>query len=440
LAGTPYSASDAIFRSFVIPTAAGPIASLRSLRAGYGPMAIPLRPSLVRSIFNFALMLLCLTAAVASVQRHQGIVAAARTAVDGLIFEEVFTAESPDVGDLPAMHPVLADVVDPRSPSPSPPALTAANGAIEPFLYDPQPGETLLDIARRFGVTLASLLWNNDITSEDEVPAGQKLTVLPVRGVVHRVQAGETAATIAERYGIPIEVLATANGLPSSTALWPGQTLVVRGGSVPLQAAAGQANAAVVSGDQADPTPLASAVQDVAGAVAAAMARPPEDLPAPKAGTAAQRQFILEIAAGARESDRVTGVPASVTLAQAILESDWGRSKLAREAKNLFGIKAHGRAGNAGVYDIQTWEVISGADVMVAATFKAYKGWADSIVDHGKWFHQQPRYSRALEVRDDPRAFARAINDAGYATDPAYSAKLITLMDRYDLYQYDVQP
>jgi flagellum-specific peptidoglycan hydrolase FlgJ len=404
-------------------------------------MAIPLRPSLVRSTFNFALMLLCLTAAVVSVQRHQRILSAAHTALDGLVAEQVLATESVDVGDLPAMHPVLADVVDPRGPRPAPSPPTAANGAIEPFLYEPQPGETLLDIARRFGVTLASLLWNNDITSEDEVPAGQKLTVLPVRGVVHRVQAGETAATIAERYGIAVEVLAAANGLPASAALWPGQTLVVRGGSVPLQAAATHANTSVTPSDQAeDSTSLASTVQDIADAVAAAMARPPEDLPAPKAGTAAQHQFILEIAAGARESDRITGVPASVTVAQAILESDWGRSRLAREAKNLFGIKAHGRSGNAGVYNIQTWEVIGGADVMVAATFKAYKGWADSIVDHGKWFHQQPRYAKALDVRDDPRAFARAINDAGYATDPAYSAKLITLMDRYDLYQYDVQP
>ena len=64
-------------------------------------------------------------------------------------------------------------------------------------------------------------------------------------------------------------------------------------------------------------------------------------------------------------------------------------------------------------------------------------GVADSFGDHGRFFHQNPRYAAALAARDDPKEFARAINRAGYATDPAYSAKLIGFMDRFNLYAYD---
>jgi flagellum-specific peptidoglycan hydrolase FlgJ len=78
--------------------------------------------------------------------------------------------------------------------------------------------------------------------------------------------------------------------------------------------------------------------------------------------------------------------------------------------------------------------------VTVFAAFKAYQSLADSITDHGRWFHDNDRYHGALGVKDDPRAFAYAINAAGYATDPAYAPKLIQLMDRFDLYAYDVKP
>lgn len=442
MAGTPCSATDVVLRSFVLSPATSATATLRPARAVDGPMAVRCRDSAARSLFNFSLMLLCLTVAVASVQRHQHLLAAAQTALDGLVIQEAF-ATTVDMADLPAMDPAIARVVDPRPTGLAAPVRARAGAAIEPFFYEPQPGESLLDIARRFGVTLASLLWNNEIAAEDEVPAGQKLTVLPVYGVVHRVQAGETPASIAARYGVAEVDLVAANALAHPGALIPGQTLVVRGGSAPLPAAPPASAAArtppelSIVEDAAAPAGVASTVSDASEAVIEAMAQSRERLPTPKGVTASQRQFILEIAAGARASHRITGVPASVTLAQAILESDWGRSRLARDAKNLFGIKAHSRPGNAGVYTINAWEVLNGADVISPETFKAYKTWADSIVDHGKWFHQQPRYRHALAVRDDPRAFARAINDAGYATDPAYSAKLVNLMERYDLYQYD---
>jgi flagellar protein FlgJ len=150
-------------------------------------------------------------------------------------------------------------------------------------------------------------------------------------------------------------------------------------------------------------------------------------------------QFILMAAEAARESQRATGVPASVTVAQAILESFWGSSRLARENNNYFGIKAKERPGSAGVVWYDVWEVVGGRNVTQREPFRAYKAAADSFVDHGLFFHQNGRYARALAAKADPKQFAREINAAGYATDPAYAPKLIGLMDKFNLYQYDLR-
>ena len=148
--------------------------------------------------------------------------------------------------------------------------------------------------------------------------------------------------------------------------------------------------------------------------------------------------FINVVGAAARRSSTTTGVPASVTVAQAILESDWGRSRLSRQGNNLFGIKALGSVtGPAGVVTLTTWEHVDTGDVVVEAPFKAYYTLEQSIDDHGGFFTRNKRYRAALAVADDARAFAREIQDAGYATDPSYASKLIELMDRYDLYRFD---
>jgi flagellum-specific peptidoglycan hydrolase FlgJ len=131
-------------------------------------------------------------------------------------------------------------------------------------------------------------------------------------------------------------------------------------------------------------------------------------------------------------------VPASVTIAQAILESNWGSSRLAQENANYFGIKAGGHDGTAGVVWYDTWEVLDGETVVQPAPFRAYREPGDSFVDHGRFFLENARYHDALAVRSDPREFAREITRAGYATDPSYAPKLIAFMDRFNLYAYDL--
>ena len=86
---------------------------------------------------------------------------------------------------------------------------------------------------------------------------------------------------------------------------------------------------------------------------------------------------------------------------------------------------------------LATWEHLDSGDVIVQAPFKAYNTLEQSIDDHGRFFTRNRRYANALAVAGDARAFARAVQDAGYATDPSYAAKLIGLMDRYELYRFD---
>jgi hypothetical protein len=170
---------------------------------------------------------------------------------------------------------------------------------------------------------------------------------------------------------------------------------------------------------------------------------PPVPVPSYAGASPVQRtftsagDFINAIGPAAQTSHAATGVPASVTVAQAILESDWGRSRLARQGNNLFGIKAYEGSGPAGVVTLATWEHTPSGDVVVQAPFKAYATLQQSIDDHGTFFIRNHRYAAALAVDSDARAFAQAIQVAGYATDPSYAGKLISLMDRYNLYRFD---
>jgi flagellum-specific peptidoglycan hydrolase FlgJ len=385
-----------------------------------------------------------LALALAGLWRQENVVTVTRVAMDGLKHSQVFALKV-DAADTPAMDPGLAQVVDPRARLVTMSAPRGRTTAVQPFEYEVRDGETLQDIASRFGTDVSALLWNNGLDSPDQVQAGARLTVLPVRGLLHLVKAGETLTIIAERYGSRLEDMIAANALDRPDHIVPGQVIVVAGGGVPMSLATTDQNpervALASTGVVADvaPSTLTASGERVAATTPAPEPRV-EDLPQPPGAAGWQRDFILSVAPGARESQRKSGVPASVTLAQAILESDWGRSKLTREANNLFGIKALREPGTAGVYEIDTWEVYGGQNVTVLAAFKAYTSLADSIVDHGNWFNDNSRYRAALDVKDDPRAFAYAINEAGYATDPAYAPKLIGLMDKFNLYAYDVQP
>jgi len=153
----------------------------------------------------------------------------------------------------------------------------------------------------------------------------------------------------------------------------------------------------------------------------------------PQPGVGTQQAFIAAIAPGALAAQRQYGVPASVTIAQAIDESGWGQSYLSVQDHNLFGIKGAGPAGS----DLQpTQEYQNGQLVARIASFRVYNSAAQSIDDHGQLLATSPYYTQAMAQRQHPDAFANALTGV-YATDPGYGQKLIGLMRQYDLYRYD---
>jgi len=144
-------------------------------------------------------------------------------------------------------------------------------------------------------------------------------------------------------------------------------------------------------------------------------------------------QFIDFVGQHARRAMAQTGVPASVTVAQAIVESGWGKATIGT-ARNLFGIKGRGPAGSA---QAPTKEFIKGKWITVNANFAAYDSFEQSIHEHAQFFVRNRRYAEALRHTGEPDRFAREIHKAGYATAPNYADVLISLMRRYNLYRFD---
>jgi flagellum-specific peptidoglycan hydrolase FlgJ len=153
-------------------------------------------------------------------------------------------------------------------------------------------------------------------------------------------------------------------------------------------------------------------------------------------GTRDQQAFISLIAPGAAAAQQRYGVPASVTIAQAIEESAWGQSSLAARYHNLFGIKG---AGPAGSVTLPTREYENGSWVTIDARFAVYHNDAQSIAGHAELLATSGYYTRAMADRAHPDAFARDLTGV-YATDPGYGANLVALMRLYNLYQYDTAP
>jgi flagellum-specific peptidoglycan hydrolase FlgJ len=153
-------------------------------------------------------------------------------------------------------------------------------------------------------------------------------------------------------------------------------------------------------------------------------------------GTAAQQAFIREVAPGAVAAQRRYGIPAAVTIAQAIDESGWGQSELASVDHNLFGIKGTGPAGTA---VRPTEEYQDGSWVATTASFRVYHNVAESIADHSRLLATGESYSQAMANRHAPDAFANDLTGV-YATNPGYGASLIAIMRLYNLYRYDPAP
>lgn len=151
--------------------------------------------------------------------------------------------------------------------------------------------------------------------------------------------------------------------------------------------------------------------------------------------------FVAKTAGWAQAEERESGVPASVAMAQAILESGWGESSLTKVAKNWFGIKCHATASplQNGCHTVNTIEYDqAGNQYTTSAKFRKYDSDQNSFVDHGLFLKSLSRYGKAFRYTNNPDRFITEIHLGGYATDPQYANKIISLMVKYDLYQYNL--
>ena len=149
-----------------------------------------------------------------------------------------------------------------------------------------------------------------------------------------------------------------------------------------------------------------------------------------------QQDFVNRMLPFARQAGQASGVPPQLMLGQAALESGWGKREIrmadGSNSFNLFGIKAN--AGwNGKVAEVMTTEYKNGVAYKQVEKFRAYSSYAEAFQDYAGLISNNPRYADVLRQGGDVAGMAQAIQKAGYATDPKYADKLVSVMGRIDL-------
>ena len=141
-------------------------------------------------------------------------------------------------------------------------------------------------------------------------------------------------------------------------------------------------------------------------------------------------QFVSRMMPAAQRASQASGVPAQLIMAQAALESGWGRREIrtedGRASHNLFGIKAD-RSWKGPVVEATTTEYVNGVAQKTRASFRAYGSYDEAFADYARFLVTNPRYANVLATQD-PAAAAHGLQRAGYATDPVYGEKLVRIM------------
>lgn len=135
------------------------------------------------------------------------------------------------------------------------------------------------------------------------------------------------------------------------------------------------------------------------------------------------QEFIKQVEPLAKEVEKLYNIPHAVVIAQAALETGWGRYV---PGNNYFGLKGPGQ-------EFPTYEYVNGNRRRIKDSFRRYKNMEESFLDYGQFLTENPRYKQAFAYSDDPQEFANELQRVGYATDPNYAAKLISIMEQHDL-------
>jgi flagellar protein FlgJ len=143
--------------------------------------------------------------------------------------------------------------------------------------------------------------------------------------------------------------------------------------------------------------------------------------------------FVGRMGASAQAASTASGVPAPLILAQAALESGWGKREIraddGTQSFNLFGIKAD-KGWKGATVETTTTEYVDGEPQKMRAKFRAYGSYDEAFTDYAQFITRNPRYANVLAT-DDPAAAAHGLQRAGYATDPKYGEKLVRIMQKF---------
>ncbi len=152
-------------------------------------------------------------------------------------------------------------------------------------------------------------------------------------------------------------------------------------------------------------------------------------------GPAHVEAFVQRLLPHAQAASASTGIPARFMLGQAALESGWGKAEIrgadGQNSHNLFGIKA-GASWKGQTVDIVTTEYVNGKPQKQVDTFRAYDSYADSFRDYANLLRNNARYQNVLAQGHDAAGFAQGLQQAGYATDPNYAQKLMSVIRQFD--------
>ena len=144
------------------------------------------------------------------------------------------------------------------------------------------------------------------------------------------------------------------------------------------------------------------------------------------------RQFVEHLGPAAEAASRETGIPARFLLGHAALETGWGRHEIrgadGSQSFNLFGIKADASWQGRTVHAVTT-EYVNGQPKEKVEAFRAYSSYQDAFRDYAQLLGSRPRYADVLKNTHDAKAYARELQEAGYATDPRFARKLAGVID-----------
>ena len=325
-----------------------------------------------------------------------------------------------------------------QAPATTPAVTAKASAPADKPKYTVRAGDTLGKIAREHGMSVSALLSANQLSAAQFIFPGQQLSVSQTMipqveqkqavkqqqatvvkqasddQTVYLVKRGDTLSKIASTHQMSLKDLLVLNHLQYQNPIYPGQSLILSKTAAPV---------ADVVAPQVVPISTVPASTNQSTVANLSIVQK------------AWLDFAIDDAVRATSG---TGVRASITVAQAILESGWGQSTLSAGPNyNLFGIKAD-RYWSGPKVMMKTGEYINHKYVTVDAPFRVYASQEASFRDHTAFLLQNGRYAANGVINSNSyQSMAIGLQKAGYATDPNYASTLISVVERYNLARLD---